>query len=287
MEEREGSLYKTSLEALDQHFCIKKNVPFERAIFRAAKQLEKESVEQYITRLRQLAQYCEYGNEMENNIRDQIISSCLSSKLRKRLLTEPDLTLTKLVQIAQAMKDASHYTKQIEEKNQIPSQVAESLNKLNLHKPQQDRQKHQHKQQQARHYLPQKGCSRCGAKGHQAEVCHRSRNQKCHNCGQLGHFTNMCRKQKRHPPNYKQQQRNKSNNFRTKNQQDQHVRTAAVENMSSDDDVYVFQIGNKSNTHPVLINDTEINVIIDCGSTINILDKNSFHSIITQPKLEK
>ena len=37
--------------------------------------------------------------------------------------------------------DASHYTKQIEEKNQIPSQVAESLNKLNLHKPQQDRQK--------------------------------------------------------------------------------------------------------------------------------------------------
>ena len=97
----------------------------------------------------------------------------------------------------------------------------------------------------------------------------------------------MCRKQKRHPPNYKQQQRNKSNNFRTKNQQDQHVRTAAVENMSSDDDVYVFQIGNKSNTPPVLINDTEINVIIDCGSTINILDKNSFHSIITQPKLEK
>ena len=57
--------------------------------------------------------------------------------------------------------------------------------------------------------------------------------------------------------------------------------------MSSDDDVYVFQIGNKSNTHPVLINDTEINVIIDSGSTVNILDENSFHSIITQPKLEK
>ena len=45
--------------------------------------------------------------------------------------------------------------------------------------------------------------------------------------------------------------------------------------------MYVFQIGNKSNTHPVLINDTEINVIIDSGSTINILDENSsFHSIM-------
>ena len=51
--------------------------------------------------------------------------------------------------------------------------------------------------------------------------------------------------------------------------------------------MYVFQIGNKSNTHPVLINDTEINVIIDSGSTINILDEDSFHSIMPQPKLEK
>ena len=80
------------------------------------------------------------------------------------------------------MEGVSHYTKQIDEKNQVPSQVAESLNKLNLHKPQQDRQK-----QQAHHYLPQKGCSQCGAKGNQAEVCRQSRNQKCHNCGKLGH----------------------------------------------------------------------------------------------------
>ena len=201
VQECEGTLYKTSVEALDQHFCIKKNISFERSIFHAAKQLEKESIEQYITQIRQLAQYCEYGNEIENNIRDQIISSCLSSKLRKRLLTEPYLTLNKLAQVAQAMEDASHYIKQIEEKNQILSQIPESLNKLILHKPQQNKQKHQHKQQQAQHYQPQKGCSQCGAKGHHAEVCHRSRNQKCHNCGKLGHFTNTCRTRKRHPPN--------------------------------------------------------------------------------------
>ena len=73
MEEREGTLYKTLLEGLDQHFCIKKNIAFERLIFRTAKQLKKESVEQYITQLQQLAQYCEYGNEIENNIIDQII----------------------------------------------------------------------------------------------------------------------------------------------------------------------------------------------------------------------
>ena len=36
-------------------------------------------------------------------------------------IKEPDLTLTKLAQIAQAMEDASHYTKQIAEKNFITS----------------------------------------------------------------------------------------------------------------------------------------------------------------------
>ena len=54
-----------------------------------------------------------------------------------------------------------------------------------------------------------------------------------------------------------------------------------------DDYVYVFQIGNKSNTHQVLINVIEINVIIDYGSTINILDENIFNSTMPQPKIEK
>ena len=56
--------------------------------------------------------------------------------------------------------------------------------------------------------------------------------------------------------------------------------------MSSDDYICLSN-WNKSNTHQVLINDTEMNVIIDSGSIINILDENSFDSIIPKPKLEK
>ena len=36
VEEHEGTPYKTSLEALDQHFCIEKDIAFERLTFRAA-----------------------------------------------------------------------------------------------------------------------------------------------------------------------------------------------------------------------------------------------------------
>ena len=42
----EDETYKASLEALDQHFCVIKSIPFEWSVFPAAKQLEKESIEQ-------------------------------------------------------------------------------------------------------------------------------------------------------------------------------------------------------------------------------------------------
>ena len=248
-------------------------------------------------RLRQLAQYCEYGDEIEKNIRDQIILSCISSKLRKRLLTKLELTLNKLAQTAQAMKDASHYTKQIEEKNQLSTQIIESMNKLTIPKPPQhpkplhhqlrfprEQNFQQNTNQQTR--LPPKGCYRCGATGHYAEVCRRSKHVTCQNCGKLGHFTNMCRTRKSNSNKQQYQQHNNRANNYQKNKQHVNAATIQKQEESSGDDVYVFQIGNKSSTHPVIINNTKIDIIIDSGSTINILDEQSFNLIIPQPKIE-
>ena len=59
--------------------------------------------------------------------------------------------------------------------------------------------------------------------------------------------------------------------------------------------MYVFHIENKTNIYPVLINDTEINVIIDSTYytiysiyyAISVFYENSFNSIMPQPKLNK
>ena len=53
-----------------------------------------------------LSLHCEYGNTVDDRIWDQVISPCLSSKLRKSYLTEPDFTLEKIIQISQAMDSA-------------------------------------------------------------------------------------------------------------------------------------------------------------------------------------
>ena len=93
--------YDKALEALTSHFSVKKNVPFERNVFHDTKQKAGESVEQFVTRLRKLTASCEYGDQTEDHIRDQVIATCSSTGLRKKLLTEPDLTLAKVIEIAQ------------------------------------------------------------------------------------------------------------------------------------------------------------------------------------------
>ena len=103
-----GNTYAEAITELDAHFIPKKNTPYERSIFRQAKQGSDENIDNFCTRLRKLALYCEYVN-LDDELRDQIISSCSSSKLRKRLLVEETLTLTKTLSVARAMEISTSY----------------------------------------------------------------------------------------------------------------------------------------------------------------------------------
>ena len=43
-----------------------------------------ESVDQFVTRLREKADCCEFGETADENIRDQVIEKCLSNRFEKR-----------------------------------------------------------------------------------------------------------------------------------------------------------------------------------------------------------
>ena len=80
--------YAKAKDALTKYFSPILNVPFKRHKFRTTVQGQGESVEQYIVRLRQKAETCEFGhnNAVEIQIRDQVIEKCKSRKLRRKLL---------------------------------------------------------------------------------------------------------------------------------------------------------------------------------------------------------
>ena len=70
--------YESALNALNQHLSVQKNIPFERSVFHQCKQRHGESLEQYVTCLRQLAATCDYGPAVDEQIRDQVIAACNS-----------------------------------------------------------------------------------------------------------------------------------------------------------------------------------------------------------------
>lgn len=71
---------------------------------RTKEEISGETIDQFITRLRQKADFCEFGNRLEGNIRDQVIEKRISCHLRRKLLVkENDLTLKQLQTIAIAL----------------------------------------------------------------------------------------------------------------------------------------------------------------------------------------
>ena len=64
--------YDSAKKTLNSHFETKVNVPYERYCFRQLSQECNESVEEFITRLRQHAAVCEFAN-VDEQIRDQVI----------------------------------------------------------------------------------------------------------------------------------------------------------------------------------------------------------------------
>ena len=89
-EANEGEFDK-AVYRLNKFFNPKKNAVIEVYKFRQSKQDVNETIEQFVTRLRLLAQYCEYDDDKE--IVGQVIQSCSSMQFRKKLLRTPKLDI--------------------------------------------------------------------------------------------------------------------------------------------------------------------------------------------------
>ena len=94
--------YKRAVDALNGYFIQEVNPAFARHTFRQMTQETDESVEQFVTRLRQAVEGCDYGADGDNEIRDQLLCSCKSDYLRRKLLEEgKELTLKKTLTVAE------------------------------------------------------------------------------------------------------------------------------------------------------------------------------------------
>ena len=83
---------------------------------------------EYLAELRKLAAHCKFENKLDDTLRDRFVCGLRDEAVRRRLVAEKDLTLTKALELSQAMETAAQHAKQLRE-NEPVSQV---INKIRL-----------------------------------------------------------------------------------------------------------------------------------------------------------
>ena len=67
----------------------------------------KESISEYLAELRRLTEFCDYGEALEDMLRDRLVCGVNHERIQKRLLREdPSLALQKVLDISLALESA-------------------------------------------------------------------------------------------------------------------------------------------------------------------------------------
>ena len=121
--------------------------------------------------LRRLASSCEFGDFLDDALRDGLVCGLSNEAAQRRLLTEAKLTFTGALELAKSQEIAELQIKQLK----CPDL---GVNKLS-------RMKHCEKESGEK-------CSHCGRRNHSSGQC-RLKDLSCHKCGEKGRIAAVCR----------------------------------------------------------------------------------------------
>ena len=137
----------------------------------------------FVAKLRRLAEHCQFGQTLDDMLRDRLVCGIADGRVQRRLLTEPELTLKKALKLAQAQETAGKGAQPLQQQRPQTSQIhAIGQTKWSNH-----RQMNARQEQQQREQCP---CYHCGGK-HQQRDCP-FRDAECHRCKKKGHLARVC-----------------------------------------------------------------------------------------------
>ena len=164
--------YDTAKRRLKEYFDPQKNRRYEVYCFSQTGQQPSETLDAFHTRLRRLAETCEF-HDVEFKIEQQIIIGGTSSKIWKRALRDPQFALKDMLLEGTRDEQSTYQAKDIESKDVKDAET----NKIATQQGQK---------------TEQQTCRNCGRKYPHVGRCP-STGKICNKCGKPNHFANVCR----------------------------------------------------------------------------------------------
>ena len=160
--------YTELVKLLTTHLEPIPSVIVERFKFNSHFRQEEETAAQYLAELRNLARYCEYGQNPDEMLHNRFVCRINDGKIQRRLLSEKELTLKRTWEIIVGMESADKYADDLQQPG--------AVNLVHVVKGQPQNS--------------EKLCHRCEGK-HKATACP-FKEAKCHACKKRGHIAKVC-----------------------------------------------------------------------------------------------
>ena len=245
---------------LRRHFEPKPLVIAERFHFHRRNQASGENISDYVAELRRLATNCEFGDYLEQALRDRFACGIRHENTQKRLLTEANLTLTKAIETARNIEVAEVQASQLKATSSIPVMNVKSSKKS------------QGRDTGEKHGM----CTRCGGRSHKAKDCC-YRDVRCHKCNKPGHLARMCRSKQPSTSTPPGRQRSQQTNY-----------IEGTPHSNSDDSN--FQIHSKPSrpfTVDMCIQGTTLTFEVDTGAAVTLISEETYRKHFLSKSLQK
>ena len=264
---------------LTEHFSPRKNTQFEIYEFRNMRQSKCETIDQFTVKLRQKAKNCEFTNE-EAEIKSQLIQGMYSQKLRTKCLQDSEKPLKDLLIMARTTDISQQQAKSMQN-GQDPDGVNKVYKKskppytprhhTQTSKPSASRYP-THTSKQHTQQRPSNKCRNCGGNYPHKNKCP-AFGTECFYCHQKNHFISVCQKRLQNTNRPIHQINNES-----KSDESEDELSFGIE---------INKINSKLPKFNVKVNNLDVHILIDTGSSLNIINENLLSRMKPKPKLEK
>jgi hypothetical protein len=279
------TIYEAARRALNDHFAPRVNTDFEMFTFllRQSRQHDGESFDSFHTRLQQSAKNCGFTDK-DREIKAQLTIGCTSTELRRKILEKPAMTLDGVLTKARALEAAATQANKME-KEMDQTALAMRQNKSTRDQPKWRNKQSQHDTtNQPNQPTDRRSCSFCGGQFHQRLSTCPARFHQCSNCLNIHHFEHFCRSPWRERANQSNSSilKQQTKSYHPTKQKERANVTIVEKSDSESEDENAFQItakGLRSARFEVAVNNVNIPVIADFGSTVTLLDQQAYRHL--------
>lgn len=216
-------VYDELVSKLLDYIKPKPSVLAERSKFRARVQQQNESASAFIAALQKLSQTCDFKDNLEESLRDQITHGIANNDLKKKLFAEKELSYTKCRELIMAWEG-------METSMAVEGSLASSTSSVNQVKKNFANNK---SFSNNKSFTNSKNkCSCCGYTNHEFKDCY-FKEKTCNICQKKGHLSKMCRQKGKNDNDG--QSKVKSQNFVRKNKKNSDNKNEKSNNFVNED----------------------------------------------------